>query len=372
LLSTIGANAYRFSVEWSRIEPRPGIFDEAALAHDRRIVEFLAARGVEPVLTLNHYTHPRWFWDEGGWEEPESVERFRRLAQAVARSVGPGVRYWVSLNEPIVLLLGGYLAGLIPPGKTSFAAAARALEHMLRAHAEAAAAVKEIIPGARFGFAHNMLDFASDRVESAFDRRLIPVAERVYNTALLEAVGTGRMDWSIPGEGRAAFEIPDLPAATDFVGVNYYSRVHLRFRPGGRPMAEYAYRDPSGRGLTDMGWEVHPEGFDRILRLAAGAGRPILVTENGIATSDDRRRCDFLREHVLVLAHLRERGLPIEGYFYWSLLDNFEWLEGFRPRFGLFGVDYATMARRRRPSADLFASLGRSFAVPLARRAQGA
>lgn len=137
-------------------------------------------------------------------------------------------------------------------------------------------------------------------------------------------------------------------------------------------MAEYAYRDPSGRGLTDMGWEVHPEGFDRILRLAAAAGRPILVTENGIATGDDRKRCDFLREHVLVLAHLRERGLPIEGYFYWSLLDNFEWLEGFRPRFGLFGVDYATMARRRRPSADLFASLGRSFAIPLTRRAEGA
>jgi beta-glucosidase len=118
-----------------------------------------------------------------------------------------------------------------------------------------------------------------------------------------------------------------------------------------------------------MGWEVHPEGFQRVLRAAAQSDRPLIVTENGIATRDDRRRRDFLREHVLVLAHARRSGLPIEGYFYWSLLDNFEWLEGFAPRFGLVGVDYATGARHVRPSAALFAALGRDFlAEPAAAR----
>jgi beta-glucosidase len=159
-----------------------------------------------------------------------------------------------------------------------------------------------------------------------------------------------------------------FPVANDFVGVNYYSRVHLRFRGVPGAIGEFLYRDPEGRGLTDMGWEIYPEGFDRVLKRAEAAGRPLLVTENGIATRDDARRRVFLTEHVLVLAHRVSAGSPIQGYLHWSLLDNFEWLEGFSPRFGLFGVDYATFARRRRPSADLFADLRRSVTGP-ARRA---
>lgn len=362
LLPTIGANAYRFSVEWSRIEPRPGEFDERALEHDRRIVDFLHRLGIEPVVTIHHYTHPLWFWKEGGWEQARSVSRFRAFAGAVADALGDRVHLWITINEPIVLLLGGFLGGLLPPGKRSFAAASSALRNMLDAHAEAAAQLKERNPSARVGFAHNMLDFAPDRSENALDRRLASAAERFYNMALLEAIATGKVDWSFPGEGRASFSVDGLPAANDFVGVNYYSRVHMRLRAAGKPAGEFFYRDPGGRGLTDTGWEVYPEGFDRILRQAAGAGRPVLVTENGIATRDDRKRRDFLREHVLILEHRRRAGTPIEGYFHWSLLDNFEWLEGFGPRFGLFEVDYATFARRRRPSADLFASLGKSLA----------
>jgi len=317
--------------------------------------------GIEPVVTLHHYTHPLWFWLDGGWENPDSVAAFRRYAATVADALGPGVRLWVTLNEPIVFLLGGYLGGLIPPGLRRFAGAARALEHLLRAHAEAAAAVRERIPDARIGIAHNMLDFAPERQSSALDRRLARAGERLYNDALLEAIATGRMDWSFPGSGRARFAIPDLPATNDFIGVNYYSRVHIRFRGVPGAIGGFAYRDPAARGLTDTGWEIHPEGFDRVLRRAEAVGRPIIVTENGIATRNDAVRRDFLREHALVLRHRLSAGAPIEGYFYWSLVDNFEWLEGFRPRFGLFEVDYATFARRRRLSADLFAELGRAF-----------
>ncbi len=169
------------------------------------------------------------------------------------------------------------------------------------------------------------------------------------------------MDWSFPGQGRARFRVPGLPEANHFVGVNYYSRVHIRFRGATGAIGQFLYRDPESRGLTDMGWEIHPHGFDRVLRQAETVGLPVIVTENGIATTDDRLRRDFLREHALVLAHRRAAGARIDGYFYWSLIDNFEWLEGIRPRFGLFEVDYATFARRRRPSADLFAELGRQF-----------
>ena len=361
LLPTIGANAYRFSLEWSRIEPRRGRLEESALLEARETVESLRRLGIEPVVTLHHYTHPTWFWAEGGWEKRESVEWFRRFAAAAASAFGDLVNLWVTVNEPIVLLLGGYVAGLIPPGQRSFRAASRALEHLLRAHEEAAAALREKNRSARIGFAHNMMDFAPDRETSALDRKLVESGERLYNLALLEAIATGEMVWSLPGEGRAQFRLADLPDANDYVGVNYYSRVHLRFGLAPPWRGSFAYRDPSGRGLTEMGWEIHPLGFERVLRAAAEVGRPLVVTENGIAVRDDRRRRDFLREHTLVLAHARKTGLPVEGYFYWSLLDNFEWLEAFRPRFGLYEVDYATFARRRRPSADLFAELGKRF-----------
>jgi len=361
LLPTLGANAYRYSIEWSRIEPRPGEFDARALDLELRRVQLLGRLGIEPVVTLSHYTHPLWFWRGGGWESRDSVPRFARFAARMADALSPRVRIWVTLNEPVVLLLGGYLAGVIPPGHRRFALAAKALEHMLAAHVEAVAAIRERDPGARALIAHNMLEFAPDRPGHAVDRRLTSEGRALYNTMLLEAVATGRVRWSFPGEGRAIFRVAGLPEANDFVGVNYYSRVHLRFRGLPGRVGEFFYRDRRGRGLTQMGWEIHPEGFESVLSAAAEAGKPILVTENGVATGDDRVRSDFLREHVFVLAHARRAGLDVRGYFHWSLLDNFEWLEGLQPRFGLYEVDYATFRRRRRPSADLFAALGREL-----------
>ena len=363
LLPTIGANAYRYSLEWSRIEPRPGSVDFDALSLEIDRLNFLKQLGIEPVVTLLHYTHPRWFWKEGGWESPRSIGRFRRFVEVVAEAFEDRVRWWVVVNEPIVLLLAGFIAGKIPPGLQSFASAAAALENLLRAHAEAAAVLKEHGRSVRVGIAHNMIEIAPDRPGHALDRRLAAAGDRLYNLALLEAITTGRMSWTFPGEGKVDFRVPELPAANDFVGLNYYSRVHLRFRGVPGEIGEFFYRDPEGRGLTDIGWEVHPEGFDQALARAEATGRPVLVTENGIATRDDARRRTFLREHVVVLAHRLNSGARIEGYLHWSLLDNFEWLEGFGPRFGLFEVDYATFARRRRPSADLFAALGRSLAV---------
>ncbi len=372
LLPEIGANAYRYSVEWSRIEPAPGEFDADALSLERRRAAYLERLGIEPVVTLLHYTHPVWFWREGGWENPKSPFWFARFASHVADALSPRVRLWTTLNEPVVLLLGGYLAGLIPPGLRRFSSAAKALEHLLRAHVEAAAALRGKNPSAKLLIAHNMLDFAADRPGHPMDRRLAADGEALYCTSLVEAVATGRIRWVFPGEGRAEFRLEDLPAATDFLGVNYYSRVHLRFRGIPGRVGEFFYRDPRRRGLTQTGWEINPEGFERVLVSAAKSGRPLIVTENGIATADDRVRRDFLREHALVLAHARRRGLDVRGYFHWSLLDTFEWLEGLRPRFGLYEVDYATFRRRRRPSADLFASLGRDFTREAGAESSGA
>src|SRR5262249_30116017 len=179
LLPTIGANAYRYSIEWSRIEPAPGVFDAREIEREAEKVSLLRALAVEPVLTLHHYTHPLWFWQEGGWENPKSVRWFGELAAELADAL-PSVRYWVTLNEPIVFVLGGYLGGLIPPGVSRFSKAAAALENLLRAHVAASQAIHERIPEARVGMAHNMLDFAPDRPRSSLDRRLGASREAPY------------------------------------------------------------------------------------------------------------------------------------------------------------------------------------------------
>jgi beta-glucosidase len=184
LLPTINANAYRFSVEWSRLEPRPGEPDLDALALEVERVDYLRRLGIEPVVTLHHYTHPRWFWEDGGWESTAGVQHFRRFAGLVADALAGKVRWWVVLNEPIVFLLGGYLAGWIPPGQRSFASAGKALQNLLRAHAEAAFLIKEKDPSARVGIAHNMVEFSPDRPGNPLDRKLVAAGDRLYNLAL--------------------------------------------------------------------------------------------------------------------------------------------------------------------------------------------
>ena len=361
LAASLGANAFRFSVSWSRIEPRPGQFDREALDRYRRLAEHLVARGLEPVVTLLHYTHPAWFHRETPWTSTASVGAFSRLARTVAQALAPHVRLWTVLNEPLVLLLGGFLDGQIPPGLSDVRAARRALDHLLAAHAEAAAVLREEAPGSVIGVAHNMMAFAPDRPGHPLDRVLARSAHRLYNSGLLEAFATGRWSVWIPPFTRLAGRRDDLPGSLDVLGVNFYSRLHLRSPGKERFPGDFAYRDRSGQGLSDNGWEIVPEAFGPLLREAAALGKPLLVTENGLADAADSRRPSFLRAHADVLDRAIAEGVPVHGFFHWSLLDNFEWLDGFGPRFGLFSVDRETFERRPRPSAGVFAELGRRF-----------
>ncbi|MCL4806189.1 MAG: family 1 glycosylhydrolase [Thermoanaerobaculia bacterium] len=355
--AALGANALRFSVSWSRVEPRRGEFDEAALQRYARLVARLAALGLEPVVTLLHYTHPRWFHAETPWTSTASVEAFARFASRVARALGPTARCWTVLNEPFVLVLGGYLDGQVPPGLSSSRDAARALDHLLAAHEAAAARIREAVPGAAIGVAHNMMGFVPERPGSPFDRLLVGVADRFYNRVLLDAFGTGRWSAWLPPFTRLSGRRPGLPDSLDFFGVNYYSRLHLRFLGDGGRLGSYAYRDPLGRGLTDNGWEVVPEAFLPLLRQAATLGKPLLVTENGLADAADAKRSAYLESHVAVVRAAEAEGLPIHGYLHWSLVDNYEWLDGWEPRFGLLELDRETLARRERPSAETFRRL---------------
>ena len=242
LAAGLGANAFRFSISWSRVEPRRGAFDEVALARYRRFVECLVSLGLEPVVTLHHYTHPAWFHRETPWTSPSSVEAFALFARHVARALAPHVRLYVPFNEPLVFLLGGFLDGQIPPGLADPRAAARALDHLFAAHAETAAVLREDAPGAAIGIAHNMMDFAPDRAGNPLDTLLARHARHVYNGAFLEAFSTGRWDLRIPPFTRLKGRRDALIGSLDLVGVNYYSRLHVRFPAATRVLTDFAYR----------------------------------------------------------------------------------------------------------------------------------
>ena len=361
LAAAAGANAFRFSVSWSRVEPSRGEYDGAALERYGRLVDRLLALSLEPIVTLHHYTHPAWFHRETPWTSPASVDSFARFARRVAGALAPRVRAWVTLNEPLVLVLGGFLDGQIPPGLSDGRAARLALGNLFAAHAAAAAAIRDAAPRAAVGIAHNMMDFAPARPGWPLDRLLARHARRVYNGAFLEAFATGRWDLFIPPFTRLSGRLGSVAGSLDFVGVNYYSRLHVSCPAGTRVLSRFSYRDPRGRGLTDNGWEVAPESFGPLLSDAAALGLPVLVTENGLADENDARRAAFLSSHVEALLEAERAGVPVAGYLHWSLLDNYEWLDGYGPRFGLYSVDPESLERRPRPSVSVFRQIGKSF-----------
>lgn len=361
LAASLGANAFRFSVSWSRVERLRGVFDDFALSRYRSLVDRLAALGVEPVVTLFHYTHPAWFHAETPWTHTASVEAFARFARVTAEALGPSARLWTVLNEPLVFVLGGFLDAQIPPGLSDGRSASRALGNLLRAHAAAAAAIRETTPGAAIGVAHNMMGFAPDRPRHPLDRWAARHAARLYNGEVLSAFATGRWDVLLPPLTRLRGRCDDLPRSLDFLGVNYYSRLHLRSPGRERAVADFRYLDRTGLGLTDNGWEIVPDGLADALATAAAAGFPLLVTENGLADASDARRASFLEAHAAALERAAAGGAGVAGYLHWSLVDNFEWLDGWGPRFGLCGFDPTTFERRPRPSAEVFRRLGERY-----------
>jgi beta-glucosidase len=216
------------------------------------------------------------------------------------------------------------------------------------------------VPGAAIGIAHNMMAFVPERRWNPLDRLLARHADRLYNDGLLEAFRTGRWSFLVPPFTRFAGRRDDLPGSLDFLGVNFYSRLHLRSPGRARLAGDFRYLDRSGRGLTDNGWEIVPEAFEALLRRASSLGLPLLVTENGLADADDSRRSRFLEDHFAAL-HRVAADVPVAGYLHWSLIDNFEWLDGYGPKFGLFAVDPVTFQRHPRPSVETFRRLGRQF-----------
>ena len=340
LLKGLGFGAYRFSIEWARIEPEEGFFSHAALGHYRRMLAACHAASVLPIVTFHHFTAPLWFTRDGGWEDEKSVDRFARYCERAAGALGDLIGYACTINEANVPMLitaqREAMSGKSwqrPESLRSFAAASgwdadrfapylvcnghKASPNLIAAHRKAYDALKSAGLGCPVGITLALQDWQAE----PGGEQLCQYASQLIDGQFLETL-----------------------RGDDFVGVQTYTRV--RFGANG------LLAPPADAELTQMGYEFYPEALEATVREAARAtGCPVLVTENGIGTEDDSRRIVFTRRALEGVLRCLADGIDVRGYVHWSLLDNFEWLEGYRPKFGLVEVDRATFARKPKPSA---------------------
>jgi beta-glucosidase len=361
LLQQLNVGAYRFSVEWARIEPEPGRWDAGAIAHYRREIALLRERGIEPIVTLNHFTLPAWVARRGGWLWKGAPDAFATYVAKVYGELGEGIRRWITLNEPMVIIVLGYLEGRFPPGLRSPEKAMEAMLGLLRAHAAAYQLLHDAAQRAgvrvEVGLAHHLRVFDAKSPDNPLDVATRWMASEFFNWSFPRAVETGRLTTYLPPLHVVNRAVKGLRKTQDFVGVNYYTRDVVGVDLLLAYFRKQAGFQEKGGERTDSGWEIYPKGMHRILKEVSRRmrGRTILITENGIADATDSKRLPFLADHLKELSDAIREGVPVEGYCYWSLLDNFEWTEGFSQRFGLFEVDYGTFERRPRLSARWFA-----------------
>jgi beta-glucosidase len=233
------------------------------------------------------------------------------------------------------------------------------MENILICHGRTYDMIHEAMPLALVSVAHNMAALAPWKRWNPLDRLLAKIAKYFYNHSLLDAFLTGTLRVKFPF-GRTVYLAVPVRNKLDFFGVNYYTRVHMRFNPFKKMAVELRHRDIDGHGLTDMGWEIHPHGLEKVLNYASTLNIPIIITENGIATHNDRAKIKFMKGHIDVLERCLKKGIDVRGYFYWSLIDNYEWLQGLDARFGLYNVDFSTMERTPTKAALYYSHLIKS------------
>ena len=332
LCAELGFGAYRFSLEWSRIEPEDGEFSHAALEHYRRMCATCHEHGLEPIVTFHHFTTPRWVAARGGWVEPSTADHFARFCERATASLGDLIGRACTVCEPNIVATMGYLCGIFPPGHRDPDLRRRANDVLVVAHRKAAEAIHAGPGKASVGLTLAMFDYqAVDGGHAERDRY-----RRDIEDVFLEAA-----------------------RGDDFVGVQCYSRI--RVGPQG-------LLDPDGDArLTQMGYEFWPDALAATIRRAWDVtGKvPVLVTENGIATEDDTERIEYIEQALSGVLGCLADGIDVRGYLYWSLLDNFEWVLGYRPTFGLVAVDRMTQARTLKPSARWLGDIARANTLPM-------
>lgn len=322
LAQDLGCGGLRLSLEWAKIEPKEGEFNKEAIEHYRNVLQDIKERGMKRVVTLWHWGLPLWFANNYGWHHKKSVNYFTRYCQKVVEELGEEIDIFLTMNEPHLPLNKGYLAGVFPPGKRNPFLYRKAKKNMMTAHKECYQVCKKMRPEMPVGITQfcNTFDFVGIL---GFINKLIKKFEDHYNWWFFD----------------------ETIKYHDFIGLDYYATFQLSISP---PFFRRATKD---KAFTDMKWGIYPQGFYELTKKAwEKYHKPIYIFENGLADKDDKYRADFIRDHLVYLHKAIKEGADVKGYFYWSLLDNFEWNQGYWPRFGLVEMDFETLQRRPRES----------------------
>lgn len=326
LLKKTNQNAYRFSVEWAKVEPREGFFDEAAISHYRKILEELKRNDISSMVTLFHFTLPNWIAKLGGFENKENLSRFLNFARKLALEYGNLVNYWITVNEPNEYIFDSYLTGRYPPGKKDLFPALEVWRNLITLHNGTYKKIKEINHNYQVGHV-----LAIPSITAAHKRN--PV-EKIL------AWASRQIDYE-------RFIANTFPCV-DFLGINVYTKLKLVF---GWP---FLARDKTP--ISDFGWHIHPEAVYETLKAISRFRKPMFITENGIADESDIYRPKYITAALASLARAVSEGLDVRGYFYWTLMDNFEWADGYTKKFGLF-----TINRESRRGALVYANLIKKY-----------
>ena len=365
LARSLHQRAHRLSLEWSRLEPSPGVFDDAAFARYGRLLDHMAQEGLAPFVTLNHFTLPRWAAKRGSWTDGDLPAAFARYCTEVAKRLGDRVAAWMTINEPTVLVLMSYLAHKWPPGSASFGPGLKAFVNLMEGHAQGYRALKAVRPDVPVGLVHNFPLFEPHR-KSALDRMVTWAREVAWNDAILETLSTGKVAFPFSLTGR---KVDGLSSSLDFFGVNYYGRYEVKFDASSPLVMGRHVQQPTTALDEESDWgQPSPRGLQEALMRAQSALKvPLYVTENGLYDPDDSQRPGFLVDHLDAVHGAISKGADVRGYFHWSLVDNFEWAEGWATPFGLIHVDRETGVRTPKHSAKVYAEICRTNTLPLAR-----
>ncbi|MGN1002934.1 MAG: glycoside hydrolase family 1 protein [Oscillospiraceae bacterium] len=352
LMHRMGIQTYRLSIEWARVEPAEGCFDEEAIRHIKEEILLLIGLGIKPLVTLHHFTNPLWFEEKGGWENYENIRYFLIYVEKMVKSIGHLVNEYLTLNEPNIYAVNGYFFGTWPPGKKSMSTALNVMSNLATAHIKAYRLIHDVRRG--MGFKDSRVSFANHLRVFEPKNRLNPahvtsaaLAERTFQTRLTEAMLTGEFKKPLKNVGRVRHG-----AYCDFHAVDYYTRSTIT------GLADGVREDCC---KNDLGWEIYPEGIVRCCRkLMEIAPLPIYITENGTCDLNDSFRSRFIYDHLKALC---QSGLPVKRYYHWSFNDSFEWAEGSFARFGLVHTNYETLERTVKRSGEFYSAIIKNHGV---------
>lgn len=351
LLKKTGANSYRFSIEWSKVEPKEGEFDQAALQHYADVCNELHRNGIKPCINLHHYTDPIWFAQKGGFEKQENIQYFVRFAKTVIKFLHHTDILWFTFNSPDGYAAKGWLTGVTPPAKKDMQLCGHVYANMLESHVQIYRDIKASnYKTARIGILKNMFQLDPWNPLNPLDILACSMGTKVTDTGFFSFFTTGVFELNIPLKANVRHENKHAVGALDFIGINYYCHGYMKnFN---------VVQDPKETPTDNPMYTLYPEGLYRAIKtvsaqLAKPLNVPMYITENGIATTDDNKRDTFLRQYLHALAQAIKDGYDVRGYIHWSLLDNYEW-GSYEKRYGIYHVDRVTQQRTLKPGNKFF------------------